>query len=155
MWRIGERPADTCYSELNAEPVIPAGLLHAQSIFFWYVFADDKMVICVPLLTSTNCFSLADFPEWPDVMSTWGNKMLAAVHTVSQMAAVGFGLPADAFTERMAYGPHLLAPTGKLQSAVFIKPQSSMLLARLSLFHPYQPRSCNHFLYEVSVPQTL
>ena len=45
-------------------------------------------------------------------MTTWGNKMLAAVHTVSQMAAVGFGLPADAFTERMAYGPHLLAPTG-------------------------------------------
>lgn len=49
------------------------------------------------------------------VMTTWGNKMLAAVHTVSQMAAVGFGLPADAFTQRMAYGPHLLAPTGTLQ----------------------------------------
>ena len=48
-------------------------------------------------------------------MTTWGNKMLAAVHTVSQMAAVGFGLPADAFTERMAYGPHLLAPTGTIQ----------------------------------------
>lgn len=48
-------------------------------------------------------------------MTTWGNKMLAAVHTVSQMAAVGFGLPAGAFTERMAYGPHLLAPTGSLQ----------------------------------------
>lgn len=50
-------------------------------------------------------------------MTTWGNKMLAAVHTVAQMAAVGFGLPADAFTERMAYGPHLLAPTGTLQPA--------------------------------------
>lgn len=49
-------------------------------------------------------------------MTTWGNKMLAAVHTVSQMAAVGFGLPADAFTQRMAYGPHLLAPTGTVQS---------------------------------------
>ncbi|KAL3133074.1 hypothetical protein ABBQ38_006976 [Trebouxia sp. C0009 RCD-2024] len=77
MWRIGERPAQTRYAELNAEPVVPA-----------------------------------NFPEWPAVMTTWGNKMLAAVHTVAQMAAVGFGLPPDAFTERMAYGPHLLAPTG-------------------------------------------
>lgn len=49
-------------------------------------------------------------------MTIWGNKMLAAVHTVSQMAAVGFGLPADAFTQRMAYGPHLLAPTGTFAS---------------------------------------
>lgn len=28
------------------------------------------------------------------------------------MAAVGFGLPADAFTSRMRCAPHLLAPTG-------------------------------------------
>ena len=48
-------------------------------------------------------------------MTTWGNKMLAAVHTVSQMAAIGFGLPADAFTERMGFGPHLLAPTGTIE----------------------------------------
>ena len=26
MWRIGERPAHTQYTELNAEPVVPAGL---------------------------------------------------------------------------------------------------------------------------------
>lgn len=80
---------------------------------------DSIMVTCACLLTYTTepgvaqSFLLAEFPEWPDVMTTWGNKMLAAVHTVSQMAAVGFGLPADAFTERMAYGPHLLAPTGQ------------------------------------------
>lgn len=52
-------------------------------------------------------------------MTTWGNKMLAAVHRVSQMAAVGFGLPAEAFTQRMAYGPHLLAPTGTMH---FLQP---------------------------------
>ena len=46
-------------------------------------------------------------------MNAWGDKMLAAVHTVAQMAAIGFGLPAAAFTERMKYGPHLLAPTGE------------------------------------------
>ena len=27
MWRIGDRPAETSYSELNSDPVIPAGLL--------------------------------------------------------------------------------------------------------------------------------
>lgn len=27
MWRIGDRPAETCYAELNAEPVVPAGAL--------------------------------------------------------------------------------------------------------------------------------
>lgn len=57
---------------------------------------------------------MTGFPDWPKVMTTWGNKMLAAVHTVAYMAAIGFGLASEAFTERMAYGPHLLAPTGKL-----------------------------------------
>ena len=47
-------------------------------------------------------------------MTGWGDKMLAAVHTVAHMAAIGFGLPPGAFTERMALGPHLLAPTGKV-----------------------------------------
>ena len=62
-----------------------------------------------------HCLMLmTGFPEWPKVMTAWGNKMLAAVHTVAYMAAIGFGLASDAFTERMAYGPHLLAPTGKL-----------------------------------------
>ena len=66
---------------------------------------------------NTCCMLLyTGFPEWPDVMTAWGNKMLEAVHTVAEMAAVGFGLPSDAFTERMAYGPHLLAPTGGLPS---------------------------------------
>lgn len=60
----------------------------------------------------TMLCTFADFPEWAEVMTTWGDKMLAAVHTVAQMSAVGFGLPAGAFTERMTHGPHLLAPTG-------------------------------------------
>lgn len=29
MWRIGDRPAETRYAELNAEPVVPAGALLA------------------------------------------------------------------------------------------------------------------------------
>ena len=44
-------------------------------------------------------------------MDMWGNKLLSAVTVVAEMAAVGFGLEANAFTELMNYGPHLLAPT--------------------------------------------
>jgi isopenicillin N synthase-like dioxygenase len=54
----------------------------------------------------------AAFPEWVDVMDTWGNKMLSAVRTVAQMLALGFDLPRTVFTDKMHLGPHLLAPTG-------------------------------------------
>jgi hypothetical protein len=55
---------------------------------------------------------LQGIPQWCAVMDDWGSKLLGAVQAVAAMAAVGFGLPADAFTSRMALGPHLLAPTG-------------------------------------------
>ena len=37
---------------------------------------------------------------------------MAAGEAVSQMAAVGFGLPKDVFSKKMRAAPHLLAPTG-------------------------------------------
>ncbi|KAG5565203.1 hypothetical protein RHGRI_001188 [Rhododendron griersonianum] len=77
MWRVGPRPSNTRFQELNAEPVIPEG-----------------------------------FPEWKDTMDSWGYKMISAIEAVAQMAAIGFGLPKDAFTSLMKQGPHLLAPTG-------------------------------------------
>ncbi len=46
------------------------------------------------------------------MLDSWGGKMLAAVEAAMQLAAVGLGLPQGTFTERMAGGPHLLAPTG-------------------------------------------
>ncbi|RHY36546.1 hypothetical protein DYB34_010179 [Aphanomyces astaci] len=52
------------------------------------------------------------FPEWEDVMNMWGNKMLAAIHEIVQMAALGLGLEKDAFSSLMTVAPHLLAPTG-------------------------------------------
>jgi isopenicillin N synthase-like dioxygenase len=52
------------------------------------------------------------FPKWAETMNGWGEKILATVKTVSEMAAVGFKLPADMFTSKMNYAPHLLAPTG-------------------------------------------
>lgn len=45
-------------------------------------------------------------------MDTWGKKMLDALFTTSEMAALGFGLPINAFTSLLEFGPHLLAPTG-------------------------------------------
>ncbi|KAK1401247.1 putative isopenicillin N synthase [Heracleum sosnowskyi] len=77
MWRIGSRPSNTRFKELNSEPVIPEG-----------------------------------FSEWKDTMDSWGYKMVNAIEAVAEMAAIGFGLPKDAFTSRMKQGPHLLAPTG-------------------------------------------
>lgn len=52
------------------------------------------------------------FPEWKATMDNWGTLTLATAKTVAEMCAIGFGLPANTFTSRMEYGPHLLAPTG-------------------------------------------
>jgi isopenicillin N synthase-like dioxygenase len=52
------------------------------------------------------------FPEWEERMDLWGNKMIAALEVVAEMAALGFGFPKDAFTSLMNQGPHLLGPTG-------------------------------------------
>ena len=38
--------------------------------------------------------------------------MIDAVFTVSEMLALGFGMPKNAFTDILKGGPHLLAPTG-------------------------------------------
>ncbi|KAL4555543.1 hypothetical protein LXL04_038165 [Taraxacum kok-saghyz] len=51
------------------------------------------------------------FLEWKETMDSWGSKMISAIEAVAEMAAIGFGLPKDAFTGLMKNGPHLLAPT--------------------------------------------
>lgn len=55
--------------------------------------------------------------RWTQTMDEWGTLMLQGCFTVAQMAAVGFGMEADAFTKLMDKGPHLLAPTGSDMSA--------------------------------------
>jgi isopenicillin N synthase-like dioxygenase len=52
------------------------------------------------------------FPNWAETMNGWGETILNTVKTVSEMAALGFDLPADTFTSKMHRAPHLLAPTG-------------------------------------------
>lgn len=78
--------------------------------FFWRTgpqpetteFPSENMDAVIP----------AEFPEWKEVMDMWGGQMTRALFTLAEMAAEGFGMPNDAFTSRMLYGPHLLAPTG-------------------------------------------
>lgn len=53
-----------------------------------------------------------DFPEWKDVMDTWGNLMYCSLKSLAKMLAIGYGMDEAAFTSRMEGGPHLLAPTG-------------------------------------------
>jgi isopenicillin N synthase-like dioxygenase len=45
-------------------------------------------------------------------MDKWGNKLLESLNTVSEMAAIGMGVPKDTFKKKMIGGAHLLAPTG-------------------------------------------
>jgi len=89
---------------------------HMTVSSYQWCFSKHLCQVTNCMHADTTLHNFADFPEWAEVMTTWGDKMLAAVHTVAQMSAVGFGLPAGAFTERMAHGPHLLAPTGDSSS---------------------------------------
>jgi len=41
------------------------------------------------------------FPEWEQKMDSWGNHMINAATTASQMAAMGMGLPETTFSDRM------------------------------------------------------
>eukprot|EP00475_Leptophrys_vorax_P029501 TRINITY_DN433_c0_g1_i1.p1 TRINITY_DN433_c0_g1~~TRINITY_DN433_c0_g1_i1.p1 ORF type:complete len:356 (+),score=109.30 TRINITY_DN433_c0_g1_i1:91-1158(+) len=52
------------------------------------------------------------FADWEEVMNRWGGLLLDTVKTVSEMAAVGFGLDKDEFAKKLNKAPHLLAPTG-------------------------------------------
>jgi isopenicillin N synthase-like dioxygenase len=52
-----------------------------------------------------------DFPEWEEKMDKWGNFMVDAATTASEMCALGLGLDKNVFTEKMNLAPHLLAPT--------------------------------------------
>mmetsp|Transcript_36264 Transcript_36264/g.63883 ORF Transcript_36264/g.63883 Transcript_36264/m.63883 type:complete len:377 (+) Transcript_36264:87-1217(+) len=62
------------------------------------------------------------FPQWTKTMDSWGSKMLNAVTTCAEMAALGFGLERDAISRLMKMAPHLLAPTGSDLSGNWCKP---------------------------------
>jgi len=60
---------------------------------------------------STEIVFPEGFIDWKEKMDNWGNKLLAVGETLAEMAAIGFGLPRNAFVDLMKYAPHLLAPT--------------------------------------------
>lgn len=93
-------PEDTPLSPL--EPV-----LDAKWRFMWKIGAraegaSDDFPAVIP----------ENYPDWELKMNTWGEKLLSAVYTVAEMAAVGMDVEKTTFTSRMKGGAHLLAPTG-------------------------------------------
>lgn len=81
--------------------------------FFWRigprpVEAETRF----PELNAPQVIPEAFKSEWAAVMDGFGNKLFTTVEVVAEMLAVGLGLPTSAFTEKMQFGPHLLAPTG-------------------------------------------
>ena len=45
-------------------------------------------------------------------MDRWGNCMIEAIFAISKMAAIGFDLEENTFSNLLDGGAHLLAPTG-------------------------------------------
>ncbi|KAJ9085166.1 hypothetical protein DSO57_1016503 [Entomophthora muscae] len=94
---------------LDSRP-LPANGPDPKWRFFWKMgkapektsFADLNAAPVLP----------AAFPEWEAIMNSWGTRMHDAVTGISQMLAVGLGLPKNTFSDMAKYGPHLLAPTG-------------------------------------------
>jgi len=78
--------------------------------FFWRI-GDRPKHTSFAELNATPVIP-AKFPEWKDTMDNWGRLMIQTVYTVSEMIAIGLGLPPNAITTLLNEGPHLLAPTG-------------------------------------------
>lgn len=95
----------------NDKPVSPCTPEYdAKWRFFWRIGNTPKETN-FPLL-NMEAVVPPEIKNWSEVMDAWGNKMMDALNTTSEMAAIGFGLKKDAFCNRMKNGPHLLAPTG-------------------------------------------
>jgi len=81
--------------------------------FFWRMVEVPPYKTEFPGLNAENI--VPDAPHikerWSPVMNQWGTSMKNAVEGLTQMAAVGLGLPPNTFKDAGRYGPHLLAPT--------------------------------------------
>ncbi|KAL2177424.1 uncharacterized protein P884DRAFT_223936 [Thermothelomyces heterothallicus CBS 202.75] len=81
--------------------------------FFWRMVEQPPYKTQFPVLNAENVTPEAPHikERWGPVMNQWGTAMKNAVEGLTQMAAVGLGLPVDTFKDAGRYGPHLLAPT--------------------------------------------
>lgn len=78
--------------------------------FFWQIGERDPE-LDKGMLMYENVVP-KEFPNWKNVMNTWGTYMHDACYLIAEMGAIGLGLDKDDFTSRMKYAGHLLAPTG-------------------------------------------
>lgn len=65
-----------------------------------------------PELNAAQVIPTAFESEWAATMDGWGNKLVNSLFTVADMLALGLDLEPGCLREKMAMGPHLLAPTG-------------------------------------------
>ncbi|GAB1319860.1 Isopenicillin N synthase-like Fe(2+) 2OG dioxygenase domain-containing protein [Madurella fahalii] len=81
--------------------------------FFWRMVEAPPYETQFPGLNADNITPEAPHikERWGPVMNQWGTSMKNAVEGLTQMTAVGLGLPTDTFKDAGRYGPHLLAPT--------------------------------------------
>ncbi|POR36364.1 Uncharacterized protein TPAR_03439 [Tolypocladium paradoxum] len=81
--------------------------------FFWRMAEPPPYDTQFPGLNAANVTPQAPHirDRWAPTMDLWGTSMKNAVSKLSEMTAVGLGLPAEYFSDAGRYGPHLLAPT--------------------------------------------
>jgi isopenicillin N synthase-like dioxygenase len=80
--------------------------------FFWRIGNKYPENTKFPALNAPPVIPAAFADVWATQMNRWGEFLLAAGTSIVQMAALGFGLEKETFSQMMTYGPHLLAPTG-------------------------------------------
>ncbi|KAK3368677.1 hypothetical protein B0H63DRAFT_79822 [Podospora didyma] len=81
--------------------------------FFWRMVELPPYETQFPGLNAANVVPEAPHiaDRWGPTMNLWGDSMKNAVEGLTEMTAVGLGLPAGSFKDAGRYGPHLLAPT--------------------------------------------
>ena len=86
--------------------------------FFWRVGPRPEKTEFPDLNAADEVVPEAFQNEWAPTMNAWGEALVDTATTVSEMAALGFGLSKDTFAKYLRHGPHLLAPTGSDLSSV-------------------------------------
>ncbi|KAJ3354713.1 hypothetical protein GGF32_002392 [Allomyces javanicus] len=79
---------------------------------FFHRIGPEPTETKFPTLNAPPVVPAAFEDKWLRVMDGYGQQLHDAVEVVAELAAVGLGMPRDAFTSRAKYGAHLLAPTG-------------------------------------------
>ena len=61
---------------------------------------------------SSSQYVPKDFPDFKQKFDNWGNSLVRAVETVSEMSSLGLGFRSDFLSNMLKGGQHLLSPTG-------------------------------------------